>query len=120
MPTIAADAIDWIDSHPSATPTQKAALVEQVPAHQWALDGGFWPDLSKHCCNRVEIHQEPRFMNRLSINVMTPLPRCLYRSPDGRGLAWLKSGGEITAYGLCEKANCERTKPSPVTPSTMG
>ena len=113
MPTIAADMLDWIASHPEVDPISKAQALSQVPAHQWACPGGHWPELATHCANRVEVKQESRFMNRLSINVMSPLPRCLYRSPDGRGLAWLKSGGEVEAYGRCEQSACEKAQPKP-------
>lgn len=110
MPTIAHDALDWLDRHPRASCSEKTLLLTQVPSHQWADPDGHWAELSEHCCNRVEHVQAPRFMNRLSINVMTPLPRCLYRSPDGRDLAYFKSGGEVEAYGRCEQAHCEHAK----------
>lgn len=112
MPTIAFAVLDWIDGHPTAAPRVKQKLIEQVPANQWAADGGHWNELAKHCCNRAEIPQEPRFMNRLSIYRMQPYARCLFRSPDGRGLAWLKSGGPLEAYGRCEQRHCERAKQS--------
>ena len=111
MPTIAYDVIEWLEKHPH-THADKARLLDQVPATQWAAPHGHWGELAQHCCNRVEYVREPRFMNRLSINIMTPLPRCLYRSPDGRGLAWLKSGGDMESYGLCEQQHCERAKQS--------
>lgn len=110
MPTIACEVMDWLAVHPEATPAEKAKLLSDIPAAQWAMPDGYWSELAPHCANHVLIKQEPRFINRLSINVMTPLPRCLYRSPDGRGLAWLKSGGEVEAYGRCEQAHCERAK----------
>ena len=108
MPTIAYDVLEFLDKHPQTANTDKVRLLDQVPRHQWATPDGHWGELAKHCCNRVESAREPRFMNRLSIYTMTPLPRCLYRSPDGRGLAWLNSGGEIEAYGRCEQVHCER------------
>lgn len=110
MPTIAAEVLDWLVANPSTSASKRAELMKDVPAHQWALPGGHWSDLAMHCGNRRDVPQEVRFMNRLSINLMTPLPRCLYRSPDGRGLAWLKSGGEVLAYGLCEQVHCEHAK----------
>lgn len=112
MPTIAYDVLEFLEKHPQPTSADKARLLDQVPVHQWAAPHGHWGELAKHCCNRVESVREPRFMNRLSINTMTPLPRCLHRSPDGRGLAWLKSGGEIEAYGRCEQQHCDRAKQS--------
>ena len=113
MPTIALDVLDWIERHPDATPATKRKLLAQVPAHQWATVGGHWADLAKHCSNRAEVLDEPRFMNRLSIYRMQPLPRCLFRSPDGRGLAWMKSGGPLESYGICEQMHCERARQAP-------
>ena len=110
MPTIAFDVLEWLDEHPDTSCTEKTRLLSEIPAAQW--DSGHWLELSKHCGNRVEVHQEPRFMNRLSIYTRQPPPRCLFLSPDGRGLAWLLSGGEVEAYGQCERLNCERTHQS--------
>lgn len=112
MPTIAHDVVAWLERHPAAPAEDKRRALAQVPAWQWATPGGHWPDLAAHCCNRAEVPTEPRFMNRLSINRMHPLPRCLFRSPDGRGLAWLASGGEVEAYGRCEQQHCERANPA--------
>lgn len=108
MPTAAFMVLEWIDAHPDASPADRTSAVCSVPPNQWALLGGHWNELARHCGNRATVPEEPRFMNRLSINRMTPLPRCLYRSPDGRGLAWLRSGGEVVAYGMCEQSHCER------------
>ena len=112
MRSIALDVLDALESRPELTAEQKRALLAGVPQQQWSVPGGHFDDLAQHCCNRVEIRREPRFMNRLSINVMPPRPRCLFRSPDGRGLAWLKSGGELEAYGRCEQDHCEHAKPA--------
>lgn len=112
MRSIALDVLDALESRPELTAEQKRALLAGVPQQQWSVPGGHFDDLAQHCCNRVDIRREPRFMNRLSINVMAPQPRCLFRSPDGRGLAWMKSGGELEAYGRCEQAHCEHTKPA--------
>ena len=111
MPTVALSVLDWLDAHPGCTSSEKTHLLDQVPANQWAVQGGHWQQLSQHCQNRCEVPQEPRFMNRLAIYALQPLPRCLYRSPDGRGLAWLKSGGSVLSYGQCEQSHCERAKP---------
>jgi hypothetical protein len=45
----------------------------------------------------------------LNVEVGQPHPRCLMRSPDGRGMAWIWSGGSVLAYGLCEGCACPRT-----------
>lgn len=114
MPTIAFDVLDYIDSHRDLTQPQRQELLNQIPAQQWADPNGHWRELSEHCCQRVEVQEEPRFMNRLGFYRIQPLPRCLFRSPDGRGLAWLKSGGEVESYGRCEQRHCERAKQSNV------
>lgn len=112
MPTIALEVVEWLERHPAAPAADKCQALAQVPAWQWAVPGGHWRDLAQHCCNRVEIREEPRFMNRLAIYRMTPMPRCLFRSPDGRGLDWFKSGGALESYGKCEQQHCERAKPA--------
>lgn len=111
MPSIAGVVVGYLEAHPELSMDEKRKLLAEVPPHQWALNGGYFKDLAVHCCNRVEVPQEPRFMNRLGFYQMTPAPRCLYRSPDGRGLAWLKSGGEVLVYGHCEQEHCEHAKP---------
>lgn len=111
MSSIALHVLEWLDLH-QADAEQKRQLLAQVPAGQWACPGGHWDELSKHCCNRVEIREEPRFMNRLGFYRMKPQDRCLFRSPDGRGLAWIRSGGDALAYGSCEQQHCERAKPA--------
>lgn len=110
MPTIALAVLEWLEAHPQASSADRNRALAEVPAHQWALPGGHWVDLATHCQNRAEIPEEPRFMNRLAIYRMRPLPRCLFRAPDGRGLAWMLSGGPLEAYGCCEQAHCERAK----------
>jgi len=110
MPSIAFVVVDWLERHPDLSPSVKKSMLDEVPPHQWALPGGYFNDLKVHCCNRREIADEPRFMNRLAFYQMTPAPRCLYRSPDGRGLAWLKSGGSVLSYGRCEQQHCERAR----------
>lgn len=112
MPSIAFEVLDTLETRTDLSHDQKRKLLAEVPSHQWALPGGHFLDMATHCCNRIEVTQQPRFMNRLSINVMTPLPRCLFRSPDRRGLAWLKSGGEVEVYGRCEQIHCERARPT--------
>jgi hypothetical protein len=46
--------------------------------------------------------------NRLRIEESEPFPRCKEQSPDGRGLAWLASGGSHLAYGVCALGSCPR------------
>lgn len=115
MPTIALSVLDWLDANPGATSRQKHEALAQVPPAQWAVPGGHWSGLSKHCCNRVEPAPQRRPANTLNIEIGTPLARCLFRSPDGRGasrnggsLDWLRSGGDVLAYGRCEQSACFR------------
>lgn len=108
MPTIAYDVLEWVETHPNTPQPDIAKLLRQVPPAQWS--GEHWAELSKLCPNRIEIRDEPRFMNRLGFYRIQPLPRCLFRSPDGRGLMWLKSGGDVESYGVCEKRHCARTQ----------
>ena len=72
MRSIALDVLDTLESRPELTAEQKRALLAGVPLQQWAVPGGHFDDLAQLCCNRVEIRREPRFMNRLRINVMPP------------------------------------------------
>jgi len=111
MPSIAGAVVDLLKRHPDMSSELKRSLLSEVPSHQWALRGGYFDELAEHCNNRMVLHREPRFMNRLAIYSSDPAPRCLYRSPDGRGLAWLKSGGSVLVYGRCEQSHCEHAKP---------
>lgn len=113
MPSVAFQVLEWLDQHPEVSSADRARVIEQVPAAQWAVEGGHWGELAVHCCNRALVPEEPRFMNRLSIYRMAPAARCLFRAPDGRGLAWLKSGGEVLAYGKCEQQHCTRAGKGP-------
>lgn len=58
---------------------------------------------------------ERRPGNALNVEIGTPQPRCLFKPPDGRGvtrdgstLDYLRSGGSVLAYGLCEAASCPK------------
>ena len=89
------------------SPKETMALLSTVPAWQWAVRGGWWANLSEYCNNRVvpEIIRRP--VNGLNVEIGRPRARCLYRSPDGRGLTWYLSGGSAVDYGLCEQLHCE-------------
>jgi hypothetical protein len=67
-------------------------------------------DLCAVCPDRVDLPVERRPGNALNVEIGTPLPRCAQRSPDGRGLAWIASGGSWLAYGHCRASACPRTK----------
>ena len=100
--------IEHIDDHPEMTRKQREEMVDAVPAWQWQVTGGWWPDLAMYCRNRIEPNLLGRPVNGLNIEIGAPAARCLYRSPDGRGLLWLMSGGSALAYGICEQSACER------------
>lgn len=50
-----------------------------------------------------------RQRNALRVEIVPGSNRCKRQSPDGRGLAWLLSGGSPIAYGICGRASCPRT-----------
>lgn len=88
----------------------------RIDACQQTLDGisagGRWQvelrfdQVATICQHRIEARQEPCPGNRLCIEHVMPAPRCLRQSPDGRGAAWLMSGGDGAAYGPCQLATC--------------
>lgn len=106
MPSAAFIALDWLDNHRSAPPSDRQRALDAVPAAQWA--GPHWAELSKDCGNRIAPEVERRPGNALNLEIGTPQPRCSARSPDGRGLAWILSGGSPLAYGLCSQGECWR------------
>lgn len=61
---------------------------------------------TKPCRSLLEPSLERRRVNGLNIEIGTPLLRCSRKSPDGRGLAWLLSGGSMLAYGHCNPNIC--------------
>ena len=65
-------------------------------------------DLAPLCPSRRCLPIERRPGNALNVEIGAPLPRCAMRSPDGRGLAWLLSGGSLLAYGTCDRSRCPR------------
>lgn len=117
MGTIALEAVVWLEAHPDATSSEKQRCLAQVPAWQWRLPGGHWPEMAVQCCNRVQPLLERRPSNALNVEIGAPAARCLYRPPDGRGVTrdggtmdYLRSGGSILAYGVCAQAACDRAK----------
>lgn len=79
--------------------------INDVPSWQWQI---WWGDLRPYCPDALSPPLERRRANALNVEIGQPLQRCKVRSPDGRGLAWLLSGGSPLAYGLCERAHCPR------------
>lgn len=78
-----------------------------LPAWQLRLH---FSDLAPACPQREQPPVERRRANALNVEVGAPMPRCKWKSPDGRGLAWLLSGGSILDYGLCALRGCPRTE----------
>lgn len=82
--------------------------IDSVPARQWAI---YYDELAPLCPSRIA-PQEGRDYNRqrnaLRIEIVPSSSRCALRSPDGRGLAWLLSGGSPISYGACCVAGCPR------------
>jgi hypothetical protein len=77
--------------------------LEGVPHFQWDIH---WEDLAVLCPSQVPVVPRPQ-RNALRIEVLPSRePRCSQKSPDGRGLAWLMSGGDPLAYGMCCRAGC--------------
>ena len=81
--------------------------VDAVPAYQWRV---YFDELSPHCPSSLPV--VPRSQrNALRIEILPSRDaRCSRRSPDGRGLAWLMSGGDPLSYGLCALDACPRVK----------
>jgi hypothetical protein len=76
-----------------------------------ACKGGMLDSFREHidpekCPSRMEPRLERRPGNALNIEIGTPMVRCSRMSPDGRGLAWLLSGGSMLAYGHCTSNSC--------------
>lgn len=62
--------------------------------------------LERDCGHRMELAVERRPGNALNVEIGAPVPRCNRKSPDGRGLAWLLSGGDSLSYGHCTPRAC--------------
>lgn len=106
--TLAGLALDTIASSPDMAPAERRALVDAVPYWQWR--GPLWPELARHCGARTVVELSPyNSDDAFGIRPEAGLsPRCLSRSPDGRGLAWLQSGGPVADYGACSQQRCPR------------
>jgi hypothetical protein len=73
----------------------------------WQLELCF-ADVAPCCPQRWVLPVERRRANALNVEVGAPLPRCQWRSPDGRGHAWFLSGGSQLDYGPCGPSECPR------------
>lgn len=92
-----------IDRHEAGKSIEKEFA--ELPSFQ--MDVRF-EDLSPICPSRMALDVERRPGNALNIEIGTPVPRCSQKSPDGRGLTWLRSGGSPLAYGVCAHHDCPR------------
>ena len=97
-----------LDQHAAGQPTN----IESVPPWQFRIR---FADLAPICPNRI--HAQPgrdfdRQRNALRVEIVpSNLARCSRKSPDGRGLAWVLSGGSPLSYRACCEAGCPRTAP---------
>ena len=80
-------------------------LDSMPPGARWQLDLRFG-EVAAVCRHRLVVASHRRPGNRLVVEHVAPLPRCVQQAPDGRGAAWLASGGEVAVYGACCLANC--------------
>ena len=103
---MASNAFHAVDACNIGTREQCAAAINGVPAWQFAT---YFDLLAPHCPDRLEVDSARRPCNGLNVEIGTPAPRCKQRSPDGRGLAYLLSGGDAIAYGRCHKNACKRS-----------
>lgn len=62
------------------------------------------------CRYKCESRATRRKGNHLNIEYMGGGTYCTLQSPDGRGAAWLLSGGAIEAYGQCYEYRCPLMK----------
>ncbi len=92
-----------LDRHEAGLPV--SAEFEVLPARQMEI---WFEDLAPICPSRINLGIERRPANALNIEIGQPLPRCTELSPDGRGMAWLWSGGSALAYGRCCARACWR------------
>lgn len=80
-----------------------------VPPWQFAI---WFEDLRRFCPDRLPAPRWEKQRNALRIEfVHSPEPRCSRRSPDGRGNAWVASGGSSLVYARCDACECPRINP---------
>jgi hypothetical protein len=118
MPSFAMVLLDWMDAHPEAKQDQVMRAYEEIPPKWFAVH---YAELREKCPSRRGMIVERRPANALNIEIGQPMDRCLEKSPDGRGMAWLWSGGSLLAYGLCEGCKaCPRAALAEVSPNGNG
>lgn len=83
-----------------------AAELDELSPAEWAAR---WVELSDVCPSRIA--PKPLRWDPLRLVVLPSSEiRCSEKSPDGRGLRWLLSGGDPIAYGRCARSDCPRAK----------
>ena len=87
--------------HASASAVCKGGRLDRYSVEKPPLEAGT-------CRSHIQPSLERRRANALNIEIGSPLPRCTRKSPDGRGLAWLMSGGSPLSYGHCTPLACPR------------
>lgn len=104
MPTITFIALEQFDRGNTAA---AQALLESLKAPaRWQIIG-HWAEIRHYCLRRMTPEAERRPVNGLCIEASgAALDRCSLQSPDGLGLRWLLSGGDMRAYGACCQDNC--------------
>lgn len=87
------------------------ADLDVIPPWQWAI---YFEELSRLCPSSLAVVAGDDFArqrNALRVELVpSTAPRCSRRPPDGRGLAWLLSGGSALSYGACCAAKCPRAR----------
>ena len=88
-----------------------SAELDGIPTWQWAI---YFEELSPRCPSSLAVVPGEAFArqrNALRVELVpSTAPRCSRRPPDGRGLAWLLSGGSALAYGACCAVKCPRAR----------
>jgi hypothetical protein len=87
--------------------------LDEIPPEQWEV---YFDELAPLCPSRMPVIPVKQ-RNALRVEILPSRdPRCSRRSPDGRGLAWVMSGGDPLSYGLCALRACPRARVPSGTP----
>lgn len=121
MGSIALHVLTAVETHVAMPLQKRLDLFAEIPAWQFSI---YWSDLRRHCptilgdwtSNTARL----RNFNALQIHPTESgvTKRCADLSPDGRGLAWVMSGGPPNVYGECALRTCPRCikNPTPTDP----
>ena len=95
-----------LDNHSSGNQAAAQQVLDTLDTGaRWQVDLRF-SEVEAICVHRVTVEQEPRNGNRMAIETWPVMPRCMRQSPDGRGAAWILSGGSPLVYGRCCLSEC--------------